>query len=292
MRNKNFCACFPRKSVSKKSIGKLKLVLVLTTIFMFVEIAGGIFTKSISLSADAIHMFIDVSAISISLFAIWIGDKNFSIRKTFGFYRAEILAVLANSILLFLLSSLIIYKAYNRFFNQVEIITIPMLFIAFIGLLTNLIGIKLLKEPSKRSLNVKSAYTEVLVDAISSIGVIIAAILIILTGVYIIDSLIGFLIGLFIIIRGWKLFSQAINILLESAPSGINVNEVKNEIMSVKGVIDVHDLHIWSITSGMEALACHLKVKNIKQSGKILNKLKNKIREKFNITHTTFQFEE
>jgi cobalt-zinc-cadmium efflux system protein len=292
MRNKNFCACFPRKSVSKKSIGKLKLVLILTTIFMFVEIAGGIFTKSISLSADAIHMFIDVSAISISLFAIWIGDKNFSIRKTFGFYRAEILAVLANSILLFLLSSLIIYKAYNRFFNQVEIITIPMLFIAFIGLLTNLIGIKLLKEPSKRSLNVKSAYTEVLVDAISSIGVIIAAILIILTGVYIIDSLIGFLIGLFIIIRGWKLFSQAINILLESAPSGINVNEVKNEIMSVKGVIDVHDLHIWSITSGMEALACHLKVKNIKQSGKILNKLKNKIREKFNITHTTFQFEE
>jgi cobalt-zinc-cadmium efflux system protein len=292
MRNKNFCACFPRKSVSKKSIGKLKLVLFLTTIFMFVEIAGGIFTKSISLSADAIHMFIDVSAISISLFAIWIGDKNFSIRKTFGFYRAEILAVLANSILLFLLSSLIIYKAYNRFFNQVEIITIPMLFIAFIGLLTNLIGIKLLKEPSKRSLNVKSAYTEVLVDAISSIGVIIAAILIILTGVYIIDSLIGFLIGLFIIIRGWKLFSQAINILLESAPSGINVNEVKNEIMSVKGVIDVHDLHIWSITSGMEALACHLKVKNIKQSGKILNKLKNKIREKFNITHTTFQFEE
>jgi cobalt-zinc-cadmium efflux system protein len=292
MRNKNFCACFPRKSVSKKSIGKLKLVLILTTIFMFVEIAGGIFTKSISLSADAIHMFIDVSAISISLFAIWIGDKNFSIRKTFGFYRAEILAVLANSILLFLLSSLIIYKAYNRFFNQVEIITIPMLFIAFIGLLTNLIGIKLLKEPSKRSLNVKSAYTEVLVDAISSIGVIIAAILIILTGVYIIDSLIGFLIGLFIIIRGWKLFSQAINILLESAPSGINVNEVKNEIMSVKGVIDVHDLHIWSITSGMEALACHLKVKNIKQSGKILKKLKNKIREKFNITHTTFQFEE
>jgi cobalt-zinc-cadmium efflux system protein len=292
MRNKNFCACFPRKSVSKKSIGKLKLVLFLTTIFMFVEIAGGIFTKSISLSADAIHMFIDVSAISISLFAIWIGDKNFSIRKTFGFYRAEILAVLANSILLFLLSSLIIYKAYNRFFNQVEIITIPMLFIAFIGLLTNLIGIKLLKGPSKRSLNVKSAYTEVLVDAISSIGVIIAAILIILTGVYIIDSLIGFLIGLFIIIRGWKLFSQAINILLESAPSGINVNEVKNEIMSVKGVIDVHDLHIWSITSGMEALACHLKVKNIKQSGKILNKLKNKIREKFNITHTTFQFEE
>jgi cobalt-zinc-cadmium efflux system protein len=292
MSNKNFCACFPRKSVSKKSIGKLKLVLFLTTIFMFVEIAGGIFTKSISLSADAIHMFIDVSAISISLFAIWIGDKNFSIRKTFGFYRAEILAVLTNSILLFFLSSLIIYKAYNRFFNQVEIITIPMLFIAFIGLLINLIGIKLLKEPSKRSLNVKSAYTEVLVDAISSIGVIISAILIILTGVYIIDSLIGFLIGLFIIIRGWKLFSQAINILLESAPSGINVDEVKNEIMSVKGVIDVHDLHIWSITSGMEALACHLKVKNIKQSGKILNKLKNKIREKFNITHTTFQFEE
>jgi cobalt-zinc-cadmium efflux system protein len=266
----------------------------LTFSFFLVELFGVYWTKSLALLADAGHMFTDVAGIGFALFASWIAQRPASVRKTYGYYRVEILTAAANAVLLFGISGYILYEAYQRFQAPPEIVSTPLLFIAIFDLIMNIVGMLQLHKGSKESLNVEGAFLEVASDALGSIGVIIGALIIHFTKWYYIDPIIAALIGIFIIPRTWKLLMKSVNILMEGTPEGIHIEEVEKEISSIDGVKLIHDLHIWTITSGVNALSGHVVVTKdmtLKDSQALLDKINSRLEEKFHIEHTTLQFE-
>jgi len=272
----------------------LKITFALTATYFVVEVIGGILTGSLALLADAAHMLTDVAGLGLALFAIWMGQKPATAQKTYGYYRVEILAALANAIILFGVSFYIFYEAYRRFQQPPEIASLPMLAVAIVGLAVNLIGLFILREGATGSLNVKGAFLEVVSDALGSVGVIIAALIMWATGWYYADPLFGVLIGLFILPRTWKLLTQAVNILLESTPAHINIAAVEQAVLRVDGVEAVHDLHVWTITSGMEALSAHVVLAencDPKDGDRILEQLGKLLKEKFGIDYSTIQIE-
>jgi cobalt-zinc-cadmium efflux system protein len=206
--------------------------------------------------------------------------------------RAEILSALLNAVVLLILTFYILYEAYQRFLNPPEIIGGPMLAVAAVGLVVNLISMKILSAGSAESLNVKGAYFEVLSDMLGSLGVIIAAIVIMITGWTLADPLIGAAIGLFIVPRTWLLLRQAIHILMEGTPPEVDVALVERKLCEIPGVIAVHDLHVWTITSGIDAMSCHLVVADMSQSRTILTDANELMRASFGLTHTTIQIED
>lgn len=281
--------------INRSSFGQRGLVIALsiTSIMMFAEVIGGIISNSLALLSDAGHMLTDIFALALSLFAIKYGEKPATLKKTYGFYRLEILASLINGTILILISLYIFYTAYQRAL-QPPIINAPvMMGIAFLGLVVNIIAAIFLRKSSKENLNVRGAYLHIVGDALSSIGVLTGGFIILFTGWYIIDSILSVLIGIVIIIGAYSLMKESVDILLEATPKGIDLAEVIREAKKIKGVKDIHHIHLWTITSGIYSLSAHILIEDLltSKSAQILDSINQLLRERFHIDHTTFQFE-
>ncbi|MBE7170499.1 MAG: cation transporter [Williamsia sp.] len=271
---------------------KLVVVLALTGSYLVAEVIGGILTKSLALLADAGHMLTDVGGLALALFAINLTQRKASPQKTYGYYRAEILAALLNAIVLIGISIYILYEAYLRFKNPPKVESGSMLIVAAIGLVINITGMMILRKGSKESLNMKGAYFEVLSDMLTSIGVILAGIIMLTTGWYYADPILSAGIGLFILPRTWILLKDAVGVLLEGTPSDVNVADLQDVIKKIDGVKDVHDLHVWALTSGMNAMSAHVAINQGISPKSILEKIQELIKANFKIAHTTIQIEE
>ncbi len=271
--------------------GPLLIALVLTSSFLVAEVIGGIITGSLALISDAAHMLTDAIALAIALAAIRIGRRPTDAKRTFGYYRFEILAASFNAILLFLIAAYVIVEAYKRFFMVTEIQSIGMLIIASLGLLVNFISMQLLTIGKDTSLNMKGAYLEVWSDLLGSVGVIVAAIIIRLTGFTWVDSVIAIAIGIWVLPRAWTLLRESINILLEGVPEGIDLDNITQAITKIDGVSGLHDLHVWAITSGKIHLTSHIIVNKNYDCERTLSTIRQLLASEFNITHTTLQHE-
>ena len=284
----------PELSAGAQHRRALMLTFGLTFTYFIVEVVGGLLTNSLALLADAAHMLTDVGGLGLALFAIWITQRPASPAKTYGYYRVEILAALANALVLFWVSFYILYEAYRRFQEPPEVNSLPMMAVALVGLAVNLIGIYNLRRGSKESLNVQGAFLEVVSDTLGSLGVIVAGLIMYFTGWYYADPIFSVLIGLFILPRTWGLMTQAVNVLLEGTPAHINLKAVEDAMRSVSGVAAVHDLHVWTITSGMDALSAHIVLEHgvsLQAGQKILEMLNAQLEERFSLEHTTIQME-
>ena len=271
---------------------KLLIVFAFTTAYLVVEIVAGLLTRSLALLADAGHMLADVGGLALALFAIHFAERPATPAKTYGYYRAEILASLVNAVILIFISVYIFYEAYRRFQDPPEVLSLPMLLVALVGLGVNLVGIKLLQPAAGKSLNIKGAYLEVLSDALTSIGVILAGLIMLLTDWYLVDPLISTAISLFILPRTWHLLNRSVHVLMEGCPPGIDLEEVMTAMKAVEGVGGVHDLHIWTITSGFDALSGHVVIENLAEGQGVLKRLQELLAEKFGVKHVTIQLEE
>jgi len=271
----------------------LILALLITTGIMFLEFFGGLLTNSLALLSDSGHMLSDASSLFLSLIAIWFAARPPSPNKSYGYYRFEILAALFNGVTLFVIAGFIIWEAYGRFFEPPTIESGTMMLIASIGLLANLISAWSLmrKGDVKNNVNLRSAYLHVLGDALGSVGAIAAGILMLLFDWYIADPIISVLVALLILKSAWGVIKHSVHILMEGTPLAINQEEVKAALKEIDGVIDVHDLHIWTITSGLDSLSCHILIEDHKNSQEILQEAINKIKDTFKIEHTTIQIE-
>jgi len=268
----------------------LVIAITLTGGFLIAEVIGGILTGSLALLSDAAHMFTDVTALIIALVAIKIGDRAADQRRTFGYRRFEVLAAAFNAILLFLVAIYILFEAYDRFFNPPDIQTGGMLAIAVGGLVINVVSMKVLRSGSETSLNMKGAYLEVFADMLGSVAVILGSILIYFTGWKQIDPILAVVIGLWVLPRTWRLLSESLNILLEGVPAGIELQKVHSELSALPNVIEVHDLHIWSITSGQNSVTAHLLVNDTAISEQLLRDA-TEIVKRHGIEHSSFQIE-
>jgi cobalt-zinc-cadmium efflux system protein len=271
----------------------LWIALFLTTTFLIAEVVGGILTNSLALISDAAHMFTDSAALAISLTAIRIGKRPADTRRTFGYYRFEILAAAFNAILLFLVALYILFEAYQRLKNPPEVQSTMMLAIASLGLLINLISMRLLSAGKDASLNVKGAYLEVWSDMLGSLGVIVAALIIRWTDWSWVDSAVAVAIGLWVLPRTWTLLKDSMNVLLEGVPEGIGLAEVEAAILGLPGVASIHDLHVWAISSGKASLTVHVVCKEATiEWPAVLKSVRTLLADKFDIHHTTVQLEQ
>lgn len=241
---------------------KLIMALGLTGSFMIAEVIGAWITGSLALLSDASHMFTDTAALAISLIALQIAKRPADQKRTFGYARLEILASTFNAVLLFLVAMYILYEAYQRFFMPAEIATGAMMWIAIAGLIINLISMRLLASASNESLNVKGAYLEVWSDMLGSLGVIIAALIIRFTGWTWVDTIVAVAIGLWVLPRTWQLLRESLGILMEGVPRGLDVTAIEATILGVDGVTDVHDLHVWAVSSGSNVMTSHVVVRD------------------------------
>ncbi len=261
---------------------------------MVVEAVVGVLTGSLSLVADAIHMFTDAGALALAAFASWMAEKPATPQKTYGYYRVEILAAAINAVALLASALYIVYEAIQRLQNPTEVTGLPMMIVAAIGLLVNLIGVWLLRERAGENLNVQGAFYEVVKDTLGSVGVIIAGLVILLTGWTPIDPIVSVGIALFILPRTWQLLKEATNVLLEATPAHISLPAVRETMLAAPGVEAVHDLHVWTITSGFVAMSGHMVVDDTVRrddAQRIVETLKKQLHESFEIEHTTIQVE-
>jgi len=283
------------RGVSASAAGRhkrpLQLAFGLTFLYMVAEVVGGLTTGSLALLSDAAHMGTDVLGLGMALAAIHLASRPAPSHRTYGTYRLEVLAALANGVLLFGVAGYVLFEAYRRLTDPPEVLGVPMLVVAVIGLLVNLASFRLLTAGSKESLNVKGAFLEVLSDLLGSVGVIIAAIVVATTGWRYADPIIGAGIGLFILPRTWKLCAQAVRILIEAAPPGIDVDAVKVRLLAVPGVASVHDLHIWTITSGMDAASGHVVVAEGTSADEVLDRVTTVLADEYHVAHSTIQCE-
>lgn len=270
----------------------LWIALALTGTFMVAEVIGAVVTGSLALLSDATHMFTDTAALGVSLAAIQIAKRTADRQRTFGYYRFEILAASFNAILLFLVALYILYEAYQRLTAPVEVLPVGMLVIASLGLVVNLISMRLLRAGSGESLNVKGAYLEVWSDMLGSIGVIVAAIVIKVTGWTWVDSLVGAGIGIFVLPRTWALLKASINILLQGVPEGIDMDKLDAAIRSIPGVAAIHALHVWGLTSGKAVMSAHIvSDAPTRDEQEILAAVTAIARDDFEISNVTVQVE-
>lgn len=270
---------------------QLLAVFGLTASFLVVELAVGLWTGSLALLADAVHMLVDAGGVLLSLLAVWFAERPATPAKTYGYYRVEILAALVNGVVLCVMALAILVTTYERLWQPRPVPGGPILAIAVLGLAVNLAGLWLLHRGAGESLNVRSAYLEVLGDAISSGIVIAAGLVIILTGWAVVDPVAGALIALFILPRTWSLLRQTVNVLLEGAPPHLDVTQIEDALRDAAGVRRVHDLHVWTLTSGREAMSAHVVVEAGVRSDKILEDLHVILHARFGIDHTTIQIE-
>ncbi|MCU0606591.1 MAG: cation diffusion facilitator family transporter, partial [Candidatus Edwardsbacteria bacterium] len=271
----------------------LRWTLLLTAIFMVVEFAGGFWSGSLALVSDAGHMLTDVLAIALSLVAIRFAATPANGRKTYGFYRLEILAALANGVTLIVLAGYIFSEAWQRFRAPAEIRSTMMIAVALAGLAVNIAGFLILRASSRHSLNVRGAFLHVVGDLLSSVAVVAGGLVIRFTGWTVIDPALGVLIGLVILKGAWDLVKESVDVLLEAAPSGLEAAQVESALQAVPGVRAVRHLHLWSISSGIHALSAHVQIDDqlTSDSDKLLREINGTLEEKFGILHSTVQFE-
>lgn len=279
-------------SAGNKHNKSLKIVFTITLIYFIIEVIVGFMSNSLALLSDAAHMLTDVAGQALALFAIWMASKLRNSKKTYGYLRSEIFSALINAIVLIFISGYILYEAWQRFQDPPKVAGFSMLIVASIGLIINLISMKILKSGSEESINIKGAFLEVVADMLSSIAVIIAGIIILSTGWLLIDPIISALIGLFILPRTFGLLKESVDILLEGVPKDVNYDAVEKYISKNPGVDSIHDLHIWSLTSGVNALSGHIIMKpetTITEMNDIIFKIKKELNSSYKISHTTLE---
>ncbi|QIN85370.1 cation diffusion facilitator family transporter (plasmid) [Rubrobacter tropicus] len=267
----------------------LAVVFGLTTTFLVVEVIGGLLTGSLALLADAGHMASDSASIGLALFAFWLSAKPATPNRSFGYKRAEILAALFNGMTLVAISIWIFVEAYRRLQEPPEILGGWMLAVAVLGLVINAAGAAILMRSGGESLNLQGALRHVIADVMGSVGAIAASLVIILTGWVYADPIISALIGLLVLGSSWKLLKESVNVLLEQAPRGIDAEAVGRKMVEVEGVVEVHDLHVWTITSGFPALAAHVLVGNEVDCHERRREIEKVLSGEFGIEHTTLQ---
>lgn len=270
----------------------LLFAFLLTTSFMIAEVIGGFVTNSLALLSDAGHMLSDAVSLALSLLAFKLGEKAATAAKTYGYKRVEMLAALCNGVVLIVISVYIFIEAIRRFTEPVEIASNGMLIIAVLGLLINILSAWILMRGGdvKGNLNLRSAFLHVLGDLLGSVGAIIAALLIKFFGWTAADAIASILVSILVIISGWRVTRDTVHILMEGAPQHINVEEVKSTLLNIPVVKEVHDLHIWSVTSDFQVLTCHLIIKG-NETQSVLKEATDVLKEKFHVEHVTIQVE-
>lgn len=270
----------------------LRRTLYLTATILLAEAVGGYLSNSLALLADAGHMFTDVLAIGLAYMALGFATRPPTETKTYGWYRLEVLAALANGVTLVVMSLFIFWEAWQRIFAPPEVSTTTMLVVATIGLLANALGLAFL-HGHHGSLNMRGAYLHVLGDLLSSVAVVAGGVFMLITGNYLLDPILSVLIGLIIIVSAYRLLRESVDVLLEAIPRGMELEEVGIAIAEVDGVVGVHDLHVWCLTSGLNALSCHVEVRTatLEESDALLSRINDMLRTRFSITHTTIQME-
>jgi len=271
----------------------LLIALAITTGVMLLEFVGGLLTNSLALLSDSGHMLSDASSLLLSLIAVWFAAKPPSPKKTFGFYRFEILAALFNGVALFAVAGFIVWEAVHRFREPPAVASGAMLVIAAIGLGANLLSAWALmhKGDVKGNLNLRSAYLHVVGDALGSAGAIVAGLLMLGFEWYIADPIVSVAVALLILRSAWGVLSRSVHILMEGTPITVDQDEVRQTLLSIEGVLDVHDLHVWTITSGLDSFSCHLLIRDDADGQRILQEAIEEMERRFRIRHTTIQVE-
>ncbi|MGE6488989.1 cation diffusion facilitator family transporter [Paenisporosarcina sp. NPDC076898] len=271
----------------------LIIALIITTSIMLLEFFGGLVTNSLALLSDSGHMLSDASSLALSLIALWFASRKPSSQKTFGYYRFEILAALFNGFTLFLISGFIVYEAIQRFNDPPTVASGTMMIIAFIGLSANALSAWFLIKTAdvKDNINLKSAYLHIIGDALGSVGALLAGVCMYLFDWYIADPIISVLVALLILKSAWGVLKQSIHILMEGSPPMMNIKEIGQVLENIDGVKNVHDLHIWTITSGLDSLTCHMLIEDDRDEQIVLQQAINLVKEKYKIEHTTIQIE-
>ncbi len=272
---------------------RLLIALVIVVTIMVAEIIGGLVSNSLALLGDAGHMLVDALALAISFVAIRIAQRPATTSRTFGYHRVEVMAALTNGVILLLIAAYIMFEAYQRFRDPPEVETTLMLVVAGVGLTANLTAMALLRRVRHSSINVRAAFWHVLGDTIASVGVIAGGIIIAVTGWGIVDPIIAAVISCIILGGAFRLVKESTDILLEAAPGHLEVAEVNQVILAVPGVRDVHDMHVWTITSGIHALSAHLLIEDqtVAHSAEIARAVEQSLFGRFSISHTTLQLE-
>jgi cobalt-zinc-cadmium efflux system protein len=270
---------------------RLSWALAITSIYFFAELIGGLLTNSLALLSDAGHMLSDVGALGLSLFAFRIARRPATAKQTYGYHRLEILAALINGLALWLIVGMIMQAAYSRFFDPPEVQSRGMLAVAVIGLAVNIVCGIILYGSHHESLNVRGALLHILSDALGSVGAIVAALTMLQTGWYLADPLISILIGFLILYTSWTLIKESAGILMQSVPREIDLELVQKAINQIRGVRQVHDLHVWCVTSGVFTLTAHAVIDGRKDFHEVLNEIEGMLKERFGIEHTTIQLE-
>ena len=279
------------ESAAARSRGALLATLAVTAGFLVIEAVGALLTGSLALLADASHMLADVGGLALALFAIWVAARPPTPAKTYGYYRAEILAALVNAVVLLGVAGFILFEAWERVLAPRPVAAAPMLVVAMLGLAVNLLCAWWLHHGAAESLNVRAAYLEVLSDAATSAGVIVAAVIVLATGWTIADPITSAVIAVLVVTRTWKLLIQAVNVLLEGTPAHLELADIEAAMLNVPGVRRVHDLHVWTLTSGREAMSAHVVVEDVRESERLLDELHTVLHVRFGIDHTTIQLE-
>ena len=272
---------------------KLQISLWVTAAFIGIEFAAGVRADSLALLSDAGHNFTDALALGLAWFAVYLQAKPPDESKTFGYHRAGVLAAFVNALTLVILAFFIFYESYERFLTPRVVEEDIMIVVAVAGLIVNIIVMVALHADSKHDINIRGAFMHMLGDALSSVGIIIGGFVIAATGILWIDPLLSVLIGVLILWSGWDIIRESLNILLEGLPRGMTRDEVQSSLRDVDGVLDIHDLHIWSLSSNSHALSCHAVIPDLPLSASdvILRRINHVLGSQFSIHHTTVQFE-
>ncbi len=269
----------------------LVLVLAISSIVFIVQLAGGLLANSLALLADAGHVFTDVAGVALALGAIWMASRPPSEARTFGWYRAEILAAAVNAVILFGVAAFILYEAWRRLSEPPAIASGLMLAVGIFGMGGNLVALSVLRGSQARSLNMRGAYLEVLGDVLGSVAVLAAALIIALTGIAAADAIASAVIGLAILPRTWGLLREAVDVLLEATPRGLQLADVRQHLLRAEGVEDIHDLHAWTITSGLPVVSAHVVLKPGAEPAAVLDELCRCLTGDFDVEHSTLQLE-
>ncbi len=272
---------------------RLGLSIFITLVFVLGEATTGYFSHSLALMSDAGHNFADALALVFSWYGLWIARKPSTAQRTFGYHRVGILAALVNAVSLVVIALLIFWEASSRVRHPEAVHSTPMIVVALIAILLNTVISFWLKSAAKKDLNVRSAYMHMLGDAISAAGVVVAGLVVAFIGASIADPIVSILIGILILWSSWGILKEAVNILLEAIPAGMNMSKVEETISAVHGVRAVHDLHVWTVGSGMVCGSCHILVdeQSVRSGENVLRAVTEQLEYRFGIAHTTIQVE-
>jgi cobalt-zinc-cadmium efflux system protein len=272
--------------------GRLRIAFLLAAAFLVVEAVTAYLAGSLALLSDAAHLLTDAVGIGMAFAAIRLADRaGGDTSRTFGLYRLEILAALANAVFLFVVTGYVLVEAVLRLDSERSVDAGPMLVVAVLGLAVNVISVALLRSGAGQSLNVEGAYLDVLADSVASLGVIVAGVVIIATDWEPIDAIVAIAIGVWIVPRAWRLAARALRILIQAAPAGFDVGRLQTDLAAVPGVVDVHDLHVWTLTSEMDVASAHLMVAAGTDSHGVLDRARDVLRDRYDIAHATLQVE-